>query len=75
MGGNTEVGIEVKFKAARYRHLAAPTHVAELTRMEARASRTPSRDCMSSALQGHPFVLNAPVLARLYDLPPARLSC
>jgi len=34
VGGNTEVGIEVKFKAARYRHLAAPTHIPELTRME-----------------------------------------
>ena len=39
VGGNTEVGIEVKFKAARYRHLAAPTHILELTRMEARACR------------------------------------
>ena len=39
MGGNTEVGIEVKFKAARYRHLAAPTHIPELTRLEARTSR------------------------------------
>ena len=39
VGGNTEVGIEVKFKAARYRHLAAPTHIPELTRLEARTSR------------------------------------
>ena len=28
------MGIEVKFKAARYRHLAAPTRIPELNRME-----------------------------------------
>ena len=32
--GNTEVGVEVKFKHARYRTLIAPTHVPELTIFE-----------------------------------------
>ncbi len=54
VGGNTEVGIEVKFKAARYRHLAAPTHIPELTRLEARTCRarragTAPLDCLEPA--------------------------
>ncbi len=33
VGGNTEVGIEMKFKAAKYPHLVAATHVPELTQV------------------------------------------
>lgn len=53
VGGNTEVGIEVKFRAARYRHLAAPTHIPELTRIEARALCT--LGCLSAVMH----VINA----------------
>jgi xanthine dehydrogenase/oxidase len=35
--GNTEVGIELKFKHAGYLHLVGTTHVPELNAIEARA--------------------------------------
>lgn len=35
--GNTEVGIEMKFKDARYKMLVGVTHVPELNRLEVKA--------------------------------------
>ena len=39
--GNTEVGIEMKFKSMAYPHLVGVTHIAELNRIEVKFSYLP----------------------------------
>ena len=41
--GNTEVGIEMKFKSMAYPHLVGVTHIEELNRIEVRAAQNLNR--------------------------------
>lgn len=55
--GNTEVGIEMKFKHAQYPHLVGTTHVPELNQMEVRLHACPPPACCAMPVSCRPCLL------------------
>ena len=70
VGGNTEVGVEVKFKHAKYPVLVAPTHVSELNSVEL----SPEGDALILGAAVTLATLERTCAALAADLPAERTS-